>query len=70
MSEDGTLAQVIAIRGPATAQDVAAVVTVLSALTGPPPAEPAERNRWGAPEAMLRGRPPEPGPHAWRDSAW
>jgi Acyl-CoA carboxylase epsilon subunit len=60
---------VIRVDGPATAEDVAAIVAVLAALAG---ADGAHRSAdrasgWAAPRAAMR-RPVGHGPAAWRTS--
>jgi hypothetical protein len=57
------------VRGTATPEELAAVVTVLASRSGGgAPAEPAasEPSLWGAPQ--LRG-PHQPGPGAWKASS-
>jgi len=58
------------VRGDATPEEVAAVMAVLSAVSGSAP-EPAAPNpsQWAARERAVR-RPLHPGPGAWRASAW
>ena len=58
------------VRGDATPEEVAAVMAVLSAVSGPA-AEPAPRHtsQWASRAPALR-RPLSPGPGAWRASAW
>lgn len=68
MSGSEQLAPVISIHGRATPEEVAAVVTVLSGLGGPPARPEPVRNRWSDPATLLR-LPPVPGPDAWQHSA-
>lgn len=58
------------VRGDATPEEVAAVLAVLSAVSGGAP-EPAPRHtsQWASRERAVR-RPLSPGPGAWRASAW
>jgi hypothetical protein len=58
------------VRGDATAEEVAALLAVLSAAAGgevDPPLRPV--SRWASRERALR-RPTAPGPGAWRASGW
>ena len=56
----------VQITGPATDEEVAAVVLVLSALTGgSEPAKPREMPRWGHPGQLLRKPLPVPGTQNW-----
>lgn len=67
--ENPELAQVIRIHGPATPEEVAAVVGVLSAAAGQGKARPAPaRSRWGHPSELVRRRV-QPGDGAWVYSA-
>ncbi len=67
MSE-GVRPPLFLVTGSPTAEELAAVVAVLSARSGttPAPARPAGRSRWATPR--LRG-PLAPGPGAWRAAA-
>ena len=58
----------VRIHGPATAEDVAAVLAVLAAASAGPE-EPADvpGSAWASRSAAVGG-PPRPGPRAWRDS--
>ena len=57
------------VRGTPTAEELAAVVAILSARGGAAEEEPAApRPRWGAPATAHR-RPLPTGPGAWRASA-
>lgn len=58
------------VRGDATPEEVAAVMAVLSAVSGEAP-EPAPRHtsQWASRERAVR-RPLTPGPGAWRASSW
>ena len=63
------LAKVIRIHGPATPEEVAAVVSVLSAAAGRPTARTAPApSRWGHPSELIRRRL-QPGQDAWFYSA-
>ena len=54
----------VRIQGPATAEEVAAVVAVLAAAGAGTPGEPEGGSRWASHRALLRGRH-DPGPSAW-----
>jgi acyl-CoA carboxylase epsilon subunit len=58
------------VRGDATPEEVAAVMAVLSAVSGEAP-RPAPRHtsQWASRERAVR-RPVTPGPGAWRASSW
>ncbi|WP_457252548.1 acyl-CoA carboxylase subunit epsilon [Pedococcus sp. P5_B7] len=61
------------VRGEATPEEVAAVMAVLSAVSGvsveaPEPA-PRHTSRWAS-RAQAHRQPLAPGPGAWRASAW
>lgn len=58
------------VRGDATPEEVAAVMAVLSAVAGEAP-EPTTRHtsQWASPARAVR-QPLQPGPGAWRASAW
>ncbi|SDP29548.1 Acyl-CoA carboxylase epsilon subunit [Pedococcus dokdonensis] len=58
------------VRGDATPEEVAAVLAVLTAVSGGS-AEPAPRHtsQWASRERAVR-RPLSPGPGAWQSSAW
>jgi hypothetical protein len=58
------------VRGDASPEEIAAVLAVLSSVSGGG-AEPAPRHtsQWSSPARAVR-RPPAPGPGAWRASAW
>jgi hypothetical protein len=55
----------VQIAGPATAEDVAAVVAVLIAAAGHDPEPPRAASSWAAPAARM-SRPVDHGPAAWR----
>ena len=55
------------VRGDPTPEELAALVTVLSARPAPA-APPVRRSVWGNPARRVR-RPLRPGPGAWRASA-
>ena len=59
------------VRGDATEEEVAALVTLLAALgrAGAPPAPAPRRTEWNAPHRLHRRRPPH-GPGGWRASAY
>ena len=59
------------VRGDATAEEVAALLAVLSAAAGGDDPAPAPRlvSRWASRERAVR-RPLSPGPGAWRASGW
>jgi hypothetical protein len=59
------------VRGDATPEEVAALLAVLSAASAGGDAKPAPRHtsQWASRERGVR-RPPQPGPGAWRASAW
>ena len=58
------------VRGEPTAQELAALVAVFTALAGSRPAGRPRRARPGwADRASLLGAPAHPGPGAWRASA-
>ena len=58
------------VRGDATPEEVAAVLAVLSAVSGEAPeAAPRHTSQWASRERAVR-RPLHPGPGAWRASAW
>jgi hypothetical protein len=59
------------VRGDATPEEVAALLALLSAASAGGDAKPAPRHtsQWGSRERGVR-RPPQPGPGAWRASAW
>ncbi|MGI8695549.1 MAG: acyl-CoA carboxylase subunit epsilon [Mycobacteriales bacterium] len=60
------------VRGDPTAEEIAAVVTVLAARTAdqsaPAAAAPDRSSAW-LDRAVLCGAPSRPGPHGWRRSA-
>jgi hypothetical protein len=59
------------VRGDATAEEVAALLAVLGAASADAGREPAPRRTsdWASPAGKVR-RPLQPGPGAWRASAW
>lgn len=61
------------VRGAPTAEELAALVCVLTrAATPPPPAAPPGPSRWvrsGRPGAVTGAMPATRGPHQWRASA-
>jgi hypothetical protein len=64
VSEDPVLR---VVRGPATEEEVAALVAVLLARPAPGAPAPAPASGWADRAATLRGRVPwTPGPDAWR----
>ena len=66
--ESTALTEAIRIHGRATPEEVAAVVSVLSAASGAPAAPRPRPSRWGHPSELVRRRP-QPGPDAWFYSA-
>ena len=57
------------VRGNPTDEELAALVAVVSAVTGPPAAPPARsRSEWAAPRRAHR-RPPPVGATGWRSSS-
>ncbi|MFP5335970.1 MAG: acyl-CoA carboxylase subunit epsilon [Actinomycetes bacterium] len=70
MSSDDTRPVLRIVRGDATAEEIAALVTVLAATSGGQSGEtPAAASAWSDRAALTRGVLPH-GPHAWRSSAW
>ncbi len=67
MTADQPPAAAIRVTGPATAEDVAAVVAVLAAAGGGDPEPAARRSPWASHTAALR-RPVDHGPGGWRRS--
>jgi len=59
------------VRGDASPEEVAALLAVLSAASAGDDAKPAPRHtsQWASRERGVR-RPLQPGPGAWRASAW
>ena len=59
------------IRGDATAEEIAALLAVVAARSGGSPGRPVRRSTaaWTN-RADLTRRPVQPGPGAWRASAW
>jgi hypothetical protein len=57
----------IRVRGPATPEDVAALIAVLAAAGGAEPAPERPTSTWASHAAALR-RPIAHGPGAWRSS--
>ncbi len=67
--DDVPPAPALTISGSPTPEEVAAVVAVLSALSGGDGTEPSPPpSRWASPRTALRS-PVGPGPGAWRASA-
>ena len=56
------------VRGDASPEDVAALLTVLSAVSGPVPARPRPRSHWGQRSRNVRPPAGPPGPDSWRAS--
>ncbi len=55
------------VRGDATPEEVAALVAVLAAVGGTPPASPRPRSEWAAHHRKVRSHHPH-GPGGWRSS--
>lgn len=55
-------------RGEPTAEELAALVTVLGARSAATDTAPARRTAWNAPSRLVRA-PVRPGPGGWRASA-
>jgi len=71
MSADQSRPVLRVIRGDATAEEIAALLAVLTARSGGTTGSSAPRPTaaWADRAALIRG-PVRPGPNAWRASAW
>ncbi len=56
------------VSGDPSAEDLAALVAVLSTRAAAAPADPAGRSTWNDPSRLVR-QPHVPGPGRWRESA-
>lgn len=65
MSEPSQQPVLRVINQNATAEDIAAIVAVFSAIGGPEAEEPQVVSGWSSPSNMHRPAMPAPGPSAW-----